>query len=401
MDHITSDSNESISAAATAIACIFGIVGFVQLAKSFIEKPAHHNSCSDPNCIRCHSNLSHHVDAFRRNVTLLRRLVKLEPEMFEGMRDDIWTVVEEMERSYVTTENGNLGILDYVKRLPSRPKKNTSGSIQHAVLKDQISLVPLSPQAGQTPTVFLLPTLEAIPFHHPDECHNSCPCLRLWKRQPIDPKSPPIHTSGDIEMLKKNFHIIRSELANLLASNENQFSPFDSAVYTTTNTDNKQTPGWSSIYLYHQGLKQSACRDFFPQTTNIIETCCPNRMAGKCGLGSIYFSKLDSNTKVNAHCGPTNVRWRCHLPLVVPKNCSDSRLCVGIGANEERVGWEVGVPILFDDSFLHSAVHVGIISDCDRNRQDGSRIVLIIDFWHPSLTEADRNAIGVLYPPGS
>lgn len=87
--------------------------------------------------------------------------------------------------------------------------------------------------------------------------------------------------------------------------------------------------------------------------------------------------------------------------MIVPSDCSDSRLCVGIGTNEEKVGWEEGVPILFDDSFLHSAVHVGIKSDGKRNGQDGSRIVLIIDFWHPSLSEADRNAIGVLYPPGS
>jgi hypothetical protein len=27
--------------------------------------------------------------------------------------------------------------------------------------------------------------------------------------------------------------------------------------------------------------------------------------------------------------------------------------------------------------------------------------VLIVDFWHPSLSESDRNALGVLYPPGS
>jgi hypothetical protein len=59
--------------------------------------------------------------------------------------------------------------------------------------------------------------------------------------------------------------------------------------------------------------------------------------------------------------------------------------------------WEEGVPILFDDSFLHSAVHIAN----DDIGEDGSRIVLIVDFWHPALSEADRNAISVLYPPGS
>ena len=67
-----------------------------------------------------------------------------------------------------------------------------------------------------------------------------------------------------------------------------------------------------------------------------------------------------------------------------------------------------GVPILFDDSFVHSAVHQ-VEEDGDENASfnddddafDGSRIVLIVDFWHPALSEMDRNALGVLYPPGS
>jgi hypothetical protein len=37
----------------------------------------------------------------------------------------------------------------------------------------------------------------------------------------------------------------------------------------------------------------------------------------------------------------------------------------------------------------------------DNDTFDGARIVLIVDFWHPALSEMDRNALGVLYPPGS
>ena len=59
-----------------------------------------------------------------------------------------------------------------------------------------------------------------------------------------------------------------------------------------------------------------------------------------------------------------------------------------------------GVPILFDDSFVHSAVHQ-VVEDDDENTAlnsdavafDGSRIVLIVDFWHPALSEMDRNAL--------
>jgi aspartyl/asparaginyl beta-hydroxylase (cupin superfamily) len=303
------------------------------------------------------------------------------------MRDDILTMVEDMERR----TDGSCSTVSLYERL----KRWTTTKAAAEVQSSQAFSIPLAPQKGQEPTVFFLPNLEATPFHHgPDKCYNSCPCLRLWKTQPIDPKSPPIPTTGDIEMLQKSFDIIRTELDNLLSTNEDEFAPFDRAVYSSSDK-NKQIPEWSSVYLFHQGLKQPAC-NLFPRTTDIVERL-PNQMAGKCGLGSIYFSKLKSNTKVNEHCGPTNVRWRCHLPLVVPQNNKQSQLCVGVGANKETVEWEEGVPILFDDSFLHSAVHVGY----NDNTKDGSRIVLIIDFWHPTLSEADRNAIGVLYPPGS
>ena len=63
-----------------------------------------------------------------------------------------------------------------------------------------------------------------------------------------------------------------------------------------------------------------------------------------------------------------------------------------------RVEWKEGVPILFDDSFVHSAVHA---EDDSEGIMDGARIVLILDFFHPALAEADRTALGVLYPPGS
>lgn len=398
MDLPPDNSSPTLSTLTTAAACIIGVVVIAhQRSKRKSDSMIVHSSaCNDPNCLRCHFS-SHHMETFRRNATLLRRLAKLEPEIFDVMRGDIWTVVEDMERRRVAydEETG----LQKLKRWLSWRAATTYQQAEPISNEQTITTASMSPQVGQEPTVFFLPNLEAVPFHHADKCHKSCPCIRLWKRQPIDPKSAPIYTTGDIEMLQQNFHIIKTELDNLLATNKEQFAPFDSAVYTATNQNqNTQAPEWSSIYLFHQGVRQSACNKYFPQTTNIIETSCPNRMAGKCGLGSIYFSKLKNNTRVTEHHGPTNVRWRCHIPLIVPCECNQSRLSVGVGANEESIGWQEGKPILFDDSFLHSAVHMENNSSTEG---DSSRIVLIIDFWHPALSEADRNAIGVLYPPGS
>lgn len=275
---------------------------------------------------------------------------------------------------------------------------------------------PFSPQPGQNPSVFLLPGLEALPWHCANQCHDKCPCMRLWKTTPPSPKAPPIQTTGDVEALQKNHPVIRQELLEVLSRHQRSsdpFTPFDPAVYTTADDQsngrgNEESPEWSSIYLYHQGRRQvDTCNTHFPRTTQILETQCPHLMAGKCGLGSVYISKLENNTKVKEHCGPTNVRWRCHLPLVVP-NSTQSCLRVGVpGVNERRSGWAEGVPLLFDDSFRHSAVHHGAAPADDdesgtaRAGTGGARVVLIVDFWHPALSEADRTALGVLYPPGS
>lgn len=386
--HLLAPDIPLVAITATALLCFIGIItmrrALYSTSKPGDETRGIQNGCNDPNCIRCHSKSLHHIEAFRRNTTLLRRLAKLEPKMFEGMRNEIWTVVYEMERQ---TDNESIqGVYNSAKRMVG-PSTAPESSID--------SIIPRSPQFGQAPTVFFLPNLEAIPIHH-TSCLNSCPCMRLWNTQTLNPKGPPIQTTGDIEMLQKNYSTIKSELDNVLSMNEDQFAPFDSAVYSSTG-NNKHSPEWSSIYLFHQGIKQLAC-EYFPKTTDIIETSCPNRMAGKCGLGSIYFSRLKCNTKVIEHYGPTNVRLRCHIPLYVPVNKTESRLSVGVGAKEEKVGWKEGVPILFDDSFLHSATYTGDNSASLENKN--SRIVLIIDFWHPALSEGDRNAIGVLYPPG-
>jgi hypothetical protein len=329
----------------------------------------------------------------------------------------------------------------------------------------------LSPQPGQNPTVFFLPGLEATPLHDCITCSSiDCSCSRIWKKHereimynqpsirsktPVSKiKCPPVRTTtgGDVEALKNGFDEIRQELLEYLHLNssnghrDDPFQLFDSRVFThangnanldgMANDDNvrrrhrhQQLPEWSSIYLYNRGIIQSHCRTHFPKTLHILETQCPHRMGGKCGFGSVYFSKLGRNTKIKEHCGPTNVRLRCHLPLIVPPPLTNgtrrSRLIVGLAdVNEEHLEWEEGQPILFDDSFLHSAAHHGddCFGDDDANDDDisgeagvvvdrtysgssrnlrGARIVLIVDFWHPSLSESDRNALGVLYPPGS
>jgi len=89
-------------------------------------------------------------------------------------------------------------------------------------------------------------------------------------------------------------------------------------------------------------------------------------IASGCALGYVYFSVLTPGSHIASHCGPSNVRLRAHLGLVVPNGeCS---LRVG----PEKRAWQEGKVLLFDDSFDHEVIHDG----------GSERIVLLIDYWH-------------------
>lgn len=81
------------------------------------------------------------------------------------------------------------------------------------------------------------------------------------------------------------------------------------------------------------------------------------------------------NTHICEHYGPTNKKLRVFLPLIVP----DSSLC-WIRVNHEKRFLEEGKCLIFDDSFLHDAAN-----ECS----ESPRIVLILDIWHPDLSEEE------------
>jgi aspartyl/asparaginyl beta-hydroxylase (cupin superfamily) len=61
--------------------------------------------------------------------------------------------------------------------------------------------------------------------------------------------------------------------------------------------------------------------------------------------------------------------FRCHFPLVVPEKAGPEQLGMQIGAS--TVAWQSGVPLVFDDCFVHSVW----------NRTARERVVLLFDIW--------------------
>ena len=120
---------------------------------------------------------------------------------------------------------------------------------------------------------------------------------------------------------------------------------------------------WNAFYFKLEEQTFPANRAACPETAKVLSSL-PR-------LGDMaFFSALSPGAHLRAHCGPTNLRLGIHLGLVVPDGC---RFRVG----EEVRAWERGTCLVFDDSFEHEVWNEG----------RGTRIVLLVDMWHPDLTD--------------
>lgn len=128
---------------------------------------------------------------------------------------------------------------------------------------------------------------------------------------------------------------------------------------------------WNVLHLHVMGKPTGAGRLLCPRTAQMT-----SELPG-CGEGGmVFFSGLAGGTHVQAHCGASNTRLRCHLGLKVPPGCT-----IRVG-DEERT-WEERGLLVFDDSFDHEVW----------NRSKDKRWVLILDFWHPELTPVECRAL--------
>jgi predicted ATP-grasp superfamily ATP-dependent carboligase len=162
-------------------------------------------------------------------------------------------------------------------------------------------------------------------------------------------------------LLEDNFLTIRDEVA---AARE--LSPFRQHQHDLTDQGR-----WDTLYFFTGRNRIQQGHALCPRTARIVSGL---PRAGN--DGQAYISVLSGNTHIKAHCGPTNVRLRCHFGIRVP---TGTRLRVV----SDLVSWKEGRCLFFDDSFEHEVWNFG----------DEERVVLITDVWHPDLFEEERWAI--------
>jgi aspartyl/asparaginyl beta-hydroxylase (cupin superfamily) len=134
---------------------------------------------------------------------------------------------------------------------------------------------------------------------------------------------------------------------------------------------------WTAIHLIKNGdaVPENAGR--CPATMALLAALPQPHIPGH-GPNAM-FSLLAPRTRIPPHTGVSNARLVCHLPLVVPPDCS-----FRVGA--ETRAWEPGSGFVFDDTIEHEA----------RNDSDELRVVLIFDLWAWALSSAEREAVAAI-----
>lgn len=217
---------------------------------------------------------------------------------------------------------------------------------------------------GETPT-----PAGYAPKHQPSEEHvEGLEAKPFWDVVDDADRFP---WAADIEA---NAGIIRDEFMAKLekdADNANTLFAGDSAWQSKI-----MGKGWSAFRLRRLGEWNSDnCREF-PKTTELLQNLgIPFAVRGVC------FARQAPGSGVEPHSDGRNFILTSHLGLNIPaEGC-------WITSGEEKRSWDEGKLLTLDTSFEHST----------GNESAESRDVLIIDFWHPDLSEGERRALEFVY----
>lgn len=131
---------------------------------------------------------------------------------------------------------------------------------------------------------------------------------------------------------------------------------------------------WTAIHLVRNGVTIEANARHCPATMDLLSALDQPRIANR--SPNAMFSLLAPGAHIPPHTGVANTRLVCHLPLIVPPGC-----WFRVGA--ERREWRPGKAFVFDDTIEHEAA----------NESSELRVVLIVDTWHPDLSQCERAAV--------
>jgi aspartyl/asparaginyl beta-hydroxylase (cupin superfamily) len=179
--------------------------------------------------------------------------------------------------------------------------------------------------------------------------------------------NPPVYDVNLFPWAKKleeNYPLIRKELDTVLAYKDDLPAFHEITPEVATITQDKQ---WKTFMFCGYGRWSEANTRQCPETTRLLREI-P-------GIKTAFFSILEPGKYIPPHRGPYNGVLRLHLGLIVPK---DRENC-WIRVHDQKLHWEEGKVIIFDDCFEHE-VH---------NNTNETRVVLFVDFVRPTYFPAN------------
>eukprot|EP01047_Picozoa_sp_COSAG01_P091378 COSAG01_NODE_22994_length_832_cov_140.416098_2_plen_202_part_01 len=145
--------------------------------------------------------------------------------------------------------------------------------------------------------------------------------------------------------------------------------PGGTAPHTIT-TSVSAGGSWQQLILMEEGvMNDDACRRC-PGTYQLLRRLPLCRSV----LGYAYFSVVAPGTEIRPHYGASNCKLRVQLPLVVPT--TPTAAVPTLTVHGQTQPYEEGIPMCFDDSYLHSMA-------MPQTMRGEARAVLLIDLWHP------------------
>ena len=214
----------------------------------------------------------------------------------------------------------------------------------------------------------------AVPLHQPSEEYVEGLAARpFWDTGDFAWAAPLEAASGEIA----------AELAAILKADRSDIALAGDSAYQST----MMGGGWSAIRLQRLGVWNEDVCAAFPRTTAALRSLDPPLPFAMRG---VMFARQVPNTGVAPHSDARNFVLTAHLGLRVPSRESGADCWIRVATERRR--WEEGKLLVIDTSFEHETANVNAKNDADEPRD-----VLIIDFWHPELTLAERDALSELY----
>ncbi len=177
---------------------------------------------------------------------------------------------------------------------------------------------------------------------------------------------------------------------------------------------------WLEYVFWSRGAENEAHTRRCPRTAELMRNV---EQAISMTHGQVQFSILTAGGRLRPHSGATNLRLTAHLPLVVPEG---NRAGIRVGGHERQ--WVEGQMLVFDDAFVHEAWNPEVRqqleasgdaktgsegggeeeggvcgprkTECKTDDSDtdapgawltlDTRVILLMNFWHPELTEEDK-----------